>query len=122
MNVKLRKQLIRGSAALALACLLGAPAFAATGGAVPDFKAHTGTIQNIDYLHHAITVNGHTYAVTSDARFSGIAGFSVLHIGMPIRFVLSQPRSILAPPQSTAAAPDDTPAVITQITWLPGGA
>lgn len=122
MNASHRITVISGIAALALACLLSAPAFAATGGAVPDFKAHTGTIQNIDYLHHAITVDGRTYAVTPGARFTGIAGFSVLHIGMPISFVLSQPRSILDPPQSTAAAPDNTPVVITQITWLPGGA
>lgn len=124
MNTKPLKLILGGIAAIILAGVVSMPVFAANGGPVPDFNTvNTGTVQEIDYLHHAVTINGHTYAVTEGARFSGIAGFSVLHIGMPISFVLGKNNAIPAAPQPTTATPDDnSPLVITAITWLPGGA
>lgn len=124
MNGRHLRPILDGIAATILACTFSVPAFAANGGPVPEFNTvNTGTVQAIDYLHHAITINGHTYAVTEGARFSGIAGFSVLHIGMPISFVLGKNSAIPAAPQPTTTTTDDnSPPVVTAITWLPGGA
>lgn len=118
MNKMRTKHVLALATALILGCLLCTSAFASNGGPVP--VTHSGTVQNIDYLHHAITVNGHTYAVAANASYSGVAGFSVLHIGMPISYVISHLPKTSAPPQPSTAAPDDPP-VITRITWLPGG-
>lgn len=105
--------------AVLLLCLTASTVtFAAIGTpVVPPIK---GTIQNIDYLHHAITVNGQTYAVASQAKFSGIAGFSVLHVGMPIAYILSSPAEASMPGSQPAAQSNTAPPVITHITWLPG--
>lgn len=120
--------------ALMLSVAIGRPAFAALG-ATPE-QAIKGTVQNIDYLHHAITINGQTYVVAPNARFSGVTGFSILHIGMPIAYVLGSspvsgsssehhgPQALPPGPpsgDSGMAQPDNGPPVITSITWLPGG-
>lgn len=122
MNTEHLKRTVRGVAAILLAGVFCTPAFAANGGAVPDFRVPAGAVQDIDYLHHAITINGQTYAVTPDAKFSGIAGFSVLHVGMPISYVLGKLSPIPTAPQPTSVTTDDnSPPVITAITWLLGG-
>ncbi|MGB9429803.1 MAG: hypothetical protein WCC11_08010 [Gammaproteobacteria bacterium] len=109
------------AAPLLLGLFLAQPAQAMLGST--PLQIGRGLIQNIDYLHHAITVNGQTYAVSPQAKFSGIAAFSVLHIGMPISFALDN-----APEKTPATDPSvpvqtssDTPLEIVQITWLPGG-
>ena len=113
-----------------LMLLAAAPPLQAAFGSVSQ-QAIKGTVQKIDYLHHAITVNGQTYAVAQHAQFSGVAGFTVLHIGMPIAYTLGA----AAPNQGSGALPsgpaqpndppgqaaDASPPVITSITWLPGG-
>ncbi|MGH8377743.1 MAG: hypothetical protein ACRER7_02210 [Gammaproteobacteria bacterium] len=94
-----------------------------------------GTVQQIDYLHHAITVNGQTYAVAPNASFQGVAGFTVLHVGMPIQYTLgygsasqeSGPGAMPPGPapgdelKNPATPASDSPQVIVSITWLPGG-
>ncbi|MGH8397368.1 MAG: hypothetical protein ACRETA_03880 [Gammaproteobacteria bacterium] len=90
-----------------------------------------GTVQQIDYLHHAITVNGQTYAVAPNAMFQGVAGFTTLNVGMPIQFTLgygstSQESGPGAMPPGPApgdpvTSANDSPQVIVSITWLPGG-
>lgn len=104
-----------------LFCLLAAPAaFAAIG--TPVSPPIRGTVQNIDYVHHAITVDGHTYVVADTATFTGIGGFSVLHVGMPVAITLSLPATGDPMPGSAPQTqPDNSPPVITHITWLPGG-
>lgn len=104
---------------LLLGAAISAPAHASTA-TLPQTVAK-GNIQNIDYLHHAITVNGQTYAVAGNAKFSGIGGFSVLHIGMPIAYTLGPASTDAAANGSTTDPASNTPPVITHITWLPGG-
>ncbi len=109
------------------------PAMAVRGaGAASRLK---GTVQSIDYLHHAITVNGQTYAVAPNASFQGVASFAVLHVGMPIQYTLgygygsqeSDPGAMPPGPapgdelKNPAAPANDSPQVIVSITWLPGG-
>ena len=94
----------------------------AMGGYTPD-QMLTGRVQSIDYMHHAITVNGQTYAVSAQAKFTGIGGFSVLHVGMPVECMLS---STPADPTAGNASPPDTQStdqtpVIVAITWQPAG-
>ncbi|MGA9851436.1 MAG: hypothetical protein WBR15_00660 [Gammaproteobacteria bacterium] len=102
--------------ALILSLALCRPALAM--GGYTSAQIVTGTVQDIDYLHHAITVNGQTYAVSPQAKFSGIAAFSVLHIGMPIQAMLGSTADGQSQPGAQPAA--ETP-VIVGITWLPGG-
>jgi len=107
---------------------LSSPSWAVRGrSSEPVFK---GTIQGIDYLHHAITVNGQIYAVAATASFNGVASFAVLHIGMPIAYTLgsAEPKQEPgAPPPGPrpgdpiTQAENTGPPVITSITWLPGG-
>ncbi|MGA9851442.1 MAG: hypothetical protein WBR15_00690 [Gammaproteobacteria bacterium] len=99
-----------------------------------------GLVQNIDYLHHAITVNGQTYAVSPYANFYGIASFTILHVGMPIQYTLSNVNNsggpdgppgglpVVAPPGQAPGTAHGGPAqtnngapMIISITWLPGG-
>ena len=92
-----------------------------------------GLIENIDYQTHSITVNGQTYPVAPSAKFSGIAGFSVLSVGMPIQIMLGETATSSGPgpthgpkqepvPATAANTQSDTqPHVIVGITWLPGG-
>lgn len=113
-----------------LMLLTAAPPSQAAFGSVSQ-QAIKGTVQKIDYLHHAITVNGQTYAVAQHAQFSGVAGFTVLHIGMPIAYTLgsavqdqvpgSLPPGPAQPSDPSGQAADAGPPVITSITWLPGG-
>lgn len=119
-----------------LGLAISVPTWAAFGGS--PGQAVKGTVQGIDYLHHAITVNGQTYTVAQNANFNGVASFSVLHIGMPIAYTLggaplSQVKGPGAMPATGPAAmhrgaedpsaqtAEDGPQVITSITWLPGG-
>lgn len=107
------------STALAGLLLLGgvsSPTCFAMGGYTPD-QMLTGMVQNIDYLHHTITVNGQTYAVSARAKFTGIGGFSVLHIGMPIECMLSSLPT--AGPDSSTPSSDTVPVIIA-VTWTPG--
>lgn len=133
MNKSHAKYIFGRTAALALGCLLATSAFASTGGPVPVI--HNGTVQNIDYLHHAIIVNGRTYAVAPNASYSGVAGFSVLHVGMPIAYTLRAAAGNAGPDNAMPGSPpadapgrsgpphaNSNPPVITRITWLPGGA
>jgi hypothetical protein len=93
----------------------------AMGGYTAD-QIGTGLIEKIDYLHHSITVNGQTYTVSSKATFNGVAAFSVLNIGMPIRYMLGNTTTSGAPsgaPASNQAV--SQPQVIVSITWLPAG-
>jgi len=108
------------AAALTLSLAVCSPLMA-MGGYAGD-QVGKGLIRSIDYQHHSITVNGHTYAVSPAATFSGIAGFSVLSIGMPIQFMLSATASRVMPGDApaTQTAPSQ-PHVIIGITWLPGG-
>ena len=123
---------------LAGALLLGlalAPSSWAAFGESPA-QVLKGTVQSIDYLHHAITINGQIYAVAANASYSGVAGFSVLHIGMPIAYTLrdagqfQESATQLPPPSELPLPPGRTAkqtrnsgaAVITSIAWLPGGA
>lgn len=101
----------------------------------PPVHILKGTVQSIDYLHHAITINGQIYAVAASASYRGMAGFSVLHVGMPIAYILrdtgqsqmfgavSPPPSELPPPPggTTKQTVDSGLQVIVSITWLPGG-
>lgn len=122
------RRILCALAGLAMGLTIAVPAWAAFG--APPMQVLTGKVQNIDYLHHAITVNGQTYAVAANARFRGVAGFSVLHLGMPIAYTLgsASPTGQQAdtPPPANADNPatptqEAGPAVITSITWLPGG-
>lgn len=105
--------------ALASLLLLGTSGRAsfAMGGYTPD-QVLTGTVQSIDYLHHTITINGQTYAVSAQAKFTGIGGFSVLHIGMPVECRLSNPPAV----DSENDAASSAAAVIIAVTWAPGSA
>ncbi len=123
------------AAFLILSCAVNQPLMAM--GSFAADQVVTGTVQNIDYLHHSITVNGQTYAVSPKAQFHGIGGFSVLHIGMPIRFMLGgatpdrgpsippvfrgigKPPGSQAPGTSPPARTASPPPVIIDITWLP---
>ena len=103
--------------------LVTTPTALAMGGYTSD-QLVTGMVQDIDYTHHAITVNGQTYAVSDTAKFSGIGGFSVLHIGMPVECMLSSVPDEQADGDASPSADqssDQTP-VIVAITWVPGGA
>lgn len=108
------------AAALALSLVVCAPLMA-MGGYASD-EVGKGLIQSIDYQNHSITVNGQTYAVSPAAKFSGVAGFSVLSIGMPIQFMLGATISSVTPGDApTTQASSSQPQVIVGITWLPGG-
>ena len=90
----------------------------AMGGYTPD-QVLSGTVQSIDYLHHTITVNGETYAVSSRAKFTGIGGFSVLHVGMPVQCMLSSSPTV--GPDSGSSSSMTAPIIIS-VTWIPGSA
>jgi len=115
--------------ALVLFMALGQPARAALG--VTVGQGIKGTVQSIDYLHHTITVNGQIYTVAPHASFQGIAGFSVLHIGMPIAYSLGNSTEKQGPGAMPAGAAPGKPmtpeqqiastSVIVSITWLPAG-
>ncbi|MDE2090950.1 MAG: hypothetical protein KGJ08_03480 [Gammaproteobacteria bacterium] len=93
----------------------------AMGGYASD-QVGKGLIQGINYQHHSITVNGQTYTVSPNAKFSGVAAFSVLSIGMPIQFMLGTTSSSVTPGDAvTTRAASSQPQVIMGITWLPGG-
>jgi hypothetical protein len=111
------------STALAGLLLLGgvsSPTCFAMGGYTPD-QMLTGAVQSIDYLHHTITVDGQTYAVSPQAKFTGIGGFSVLHIGMPVQCMLSS-ATATGPDDDTQPLPSDVMPVIIAVTWTPGSA
>lgn len=116
--------MLRTLAAVVILSLAVCQPLMAMGGYTPD-QFGTGLIQKIDYLHHTITVNGQTYAVSPAAKFSGVAAFSVLSIGMPIKFMLGNTVNDQGPGHMPAAATDGQathpPQMITGITWLPGG-
>ena len=96
----------------------------AMGGYASD-QVGKGLIQGINYQHHSITVNGQTYTVSPNAKFSGVAAFSVLSIGMPIQFMLGDTASGQAPepmPDNAATIQAvNQPQMIISITWLPAG-
>jgi len=119
--LKQPKYMLRNlAAALTLSLAVCSPLMA-MGGYAGD-QVGKGLIRSIDYQHHSITVNGHTYAVSPAAKFSGIAGFSVLSIGMPIQFMLSATASSVTPGDAaTTHAASSQPQVIVGIAWLPGG-
>ena len=134
MNATSTHKMLCIIAGLAMGLMVTAPSWAAFGGS--PAQPIKGTVQSIDYLHHAITVNGQTYAVAQNASYSGVASFSVLHIGMPIAYVLgsSPPLGNSADDQDAHVLPpgpaigdpgmtqtDSAPPVITSITWLPRG-
>lgn len=102
-------------AGLLLGFAAGRASFA-MGGYTPD-QMLTGAVQSIDYLHHSITVDGQTYAVSPQAKFIGIGGFSVLHIGMPVQCMLS---SATATSADDDMQPSDVVPVIIAVTWTPG--
>lgn len=104
-------------AGLLLGFAAGRASFA-MGGYTSD-QMLTGPVQSIDYVHHAITVDGQTYAVSPQAKFTGIGGFSVLHIGMPVQCMLSSATTTGpdADTQPSAVVP-----VIIAVTWTPGSA
>lgn len=108
------------AAALLLGFVSSPPAHAATGS--PGAIVIKGTVQSIDYLHHAITVNKQTYVVAKNAKFNGVAGFSVLHVGMPIAYSLESPPDNAVPGEPPTPSQTNGPPTISQITWLPGGA
>ncbi len=108
------------AAALTLSLAVCSPVMAMGGYA--GSQVIKGLIENIDYQQHSITVNGQTYAVSPTAKFSGVAGFSVLSIGMPIQIMLGATTGNITPgdaPSTPAAS--SQPQVIVGITWLPGG-
>lgn len=129
MNASITSRMF-GLLAGLLVLLAAAPPSQAAFGSVAQ-QAIKGTVQNIDYLHHAITVNGQTYAVAQHAQFIGVAGFTVLHVGMPIAYTLGAatssqgagtlPPGPAEPNDPSGQAADTGPPVITSITWLPGG-
>ncbi|MDE2235684.1 MAG: hypothetical protein KGK44_09070 [Gammaproteobacteria bacterium] len=85
-----------------------------------------GQIRKIDYQHHTITVNGETYAVSPTAKYSGIGGFSVLGVGMSIRYTLGNEISKDTDPDASPSniisqQAVNVPQMIVAITWLPGG-
>ena len=85
-----------------------------------------GQIQKINYQLHAITVNGETYVVSPTAKFSGIRGFSVLSVGMSIRYMLGNEISKdtdpdVSPSNIISQQVVSAPQLIVAITWLPGG-
>lgn len=106
-------------AVLLLGFVSSPPAHAAFGS--PGAIVINGTVQSIDYLHHAITVNGQTYAVAKNAKFNGIAGFSVLHVGMPIAYSLESPPDNAVPGDSQTPEQTNGPPTISRIVWLPSG-
>ncbi|HVC37393.1 MAG TPA: hypothetical protein VNF46_03215 [Gammaproteobacteria bacterium] len=119
-----RTSLFMGLAAgLILALTLNQPVMA-MGGYTGD-QVGKGLIQKIDYLHHTITVNGQTYAVSPTAKFNGVAAYSILSIGMPIQFMLGDTASSDMPGPKPARATVNTagnqPQMIVSITWLPAG-
>lgn len=52
------------------------------------FPSLRGTIDSIDFLKHTISVNNHTYPVSSKASYTGAQGFGVLSQGMNIEYFL----------------------------------
>ena len=134
MNTAHTSRLLSLLTAALLGLAMAPSCWAAFGG--PPAQVLKGTVQSIDYLHHAITINGQIYAVAVNASYSGVAGFSVLHIGMPIAYTLRDtgqfqesatqlpPPSELPPPPPGSTAKqtrNSGAAVITSIAWLPGG-
>ncbi|MGH8279469.1 MAG: hypothetical protein ACRETQ_07900 [Gammaproteobacteria bacterium] len=105
--------------ALLIACAVCPPLWAAFGS--PGEPVKYGVVQEVDYLHHAITVNGQTYSVAENARFSGIGGFPVLYSGMPIAYTLGPLARHGSPGAPAANGHNHAPPVITHITWRPGG-
>lgn len=107
------------AAGLILAFTLNQPVMA-MGGYTAD-QVGKGLIQKIDYQHHTITVNGNTYAVSSSAKYNGVAAFSVLAVGMPIQFMLGE-TAVTAPlGNAMPAQAENQPQMIVSITWLPAG-
>jgi hypothetical protein len=119
------------AAALALSLAVCSPVMAMGGYA--GGQVIKGVIENIDYQHHSITVNGQTYTVAPTAKYNGVAGFSVLAIGMPVQIMLGETATASSsgpgpttkdPMPNTAPNTQQTnpqPQVIVGITWLPGG-
>ncbi|MGH8280903.1 MAG: hypothetical protein ACRERZ_01800 [Gammaproteobacteria bacterium] len=108
------------SVALAAALILGLATspLMAMGGYGAD-QLVKGNVQSIDYQHHAITVNNQVYTIAPQAKFNGIGGFSVLHIGMAVQMLLTDAASN-SPADESSAAENAAPEAI-QVTWLPGG-
>jgi hypothetical protein len=108
--------------ALMLGFMLATPAMG-MGGYGAD-QLVKGEVQSIDYLQHAITVNGQTYRVSPQAKFNGIGAFSVLHVGMPVQLMLGSASgtSMAAPSSPDDVVSENTESqVVIQVTWLPNG-
>jgi hypothetical protein len=54
------------------------------------FPSFQGTIDSVDFIKHTISVNHHTYPVSSKAIYRGAQGFGVLSSGMHIEFSVDQ--------------------------------
>lgn len=129
MNIKRKPRLLSLLTGALLGVVMMPSSWAAFG--TSPAQVIKGTVQSIDYLHHAISINGQTYAVAPNASYNGVAGFSVLHIGMPIAYTLGSagqnqgpgalPPGPAQPDTPAAQAENSGPPVITSITWLPGG-
>jgi hypothetical protein len=107
---------------LAFGCALNMPVLGMSGFGADQLVK--GEVQSIDYLQHAITVNGQTYKVSPQAKFKGIGAFSVLHVGMPVQLMLgsASATSMAAPSSPENAASDNAgPQIVIQVTWLPAG-
>ena len=76
---------------LALSALLGGLAASPSASASNHVQILSGTIQSTDILKHTVTVNGHTYTVTSATTYSGKMSFSLLSAGMKIQYFLADP-------------------------------
>jgi hypothetical protein len=108
--------------ALAWGCSMNLPALGMSGYGADQLVQ--GEVQSIDYLQHAITVNGQSYRVSPQAKFNGIGAFSVLHVGMPVQLMLGSARGAsMAAPSSPGdvSAQNEEPQVVIQVTWLPNG-
>ncbi|MGH8281659.1 MAG: hypothetical protein ACRERZ_05650, partial [Gammaproteobacteria bacterium] len=77
-------------------------------------------VQSIDYQHHAITVNNQVYTIAPQAKFNGIGGFSVLHLGMAVQMLLANAASKSPTDDASSTVESAAPEAI-QVTWLPGG-
>lgn len=76
---------------LALTALLGGLTASPSAFASNYVQIQSGNIQSTDFLKHTITVNNHTYSVTSATTYSGNMSFSLLSAGMRIQYFLTGP-------------------------------
>ncbi len=87
--LKLRTFATFAAAGLLMVLLLGQAALAAY--AIPESRMGTGTIGTVNYAARTLTVNGHTYPISSKAFVTGAKSFENLQTGMRVRYIMNGP-------------------------------